>query len=94
MYPAAFEYLEPQRLQQAVDFLAQLGEDARILAGGQSLIPLMKLRLARPKYLIDLNRVTGLNYVQERGGCLAIGALTRHTDIETSPLVREKIPLI
>ena len=76
MYPAAFEYLEPQSLQEAVDFLARLGEDARILAGGQSLIPLMKLRLARPKYLIDLNRVAGLSYVEEREGCLMIGALT------------------
>ena len=94
MYPAAFEYLEPQSLQEAVDFLAQLGEDARILAGGQSLIPLMKLRLARPKYLIDLNRVAGLSYVEEREGCLVIGALTRHADIESSFLVREKIPLM
>jgi carbon-monoxide dehydrogenase medium subunit len=81
-------------LQEAVDFLAQLGEDARILAGGQSLIPLMKLRLARPKYLIDLNRVAGLSYVEEREGCLMIGALTRHADIESSALVREKIPLM
>ena len=94
MYPAAFEYLEPQSLQEAVDFLAQRGEDARILAGGQSLIPLMKLRLARPKYLIDLNRVAGLSYVEEREGCLMIGALTRHADIESSALVREKIPLM
>ena len=94
MYPAAFEYLEPQSLQEAVDFLCPAGEDARILAGGQSLIPLMKLRLARPKYLIDLNRVAGLNYVQEREGCLMIGALTRHADIESSPLVRAKIPLM
>jgi len=94
MYPAAFEYLEPQSLQEAVNFLARLGEDARILAGGQSLIPLMKLRLARPKYLIDLNRVAGLSYVEEREGCLMIGALTRHADIESSPLVREKIPLM
>ena len=94
MYPAAFEYLEPQSLQDAVDFLARLGEDARILAGGQSLIPLMKLRLARPKYLIDLNRVAGLSYVEEREGCLMIGALTRHADIESSPLVRAKIPLM
>ena len=94
MYPAAFEYLEPQSLQEAVDFLARLGEDARILAGGQSLIPLMKLRLARPKYLIDLNRVAGLSHVEEREGCLMIGALTRHADIESSPLVRAKIPLM
>ena len=94
MYPAAFEYLEPQSLQEAVDFLARLGEDARILAGGQSLIPLMKLRLARPKYLIDLNRVAGLSYVEEREGCLMIGALTTHADIESSPLVCEKIPMM
>lgn len=94
MYPAAFEYLEPTSLQQAVDFLGQRGEDARILAGGQSLIPLMKLRLARPKYLIDLNRVAGLNSIEERDGCLVIGALARHADIESSPFVRAKIPLI
>lgn len=94
MYPAAFEYLEPTSLQQAVDFLAQRGDDARILAGGQSLIPLMKLRLARPKFLIDLNRVAGLNAIEERDGCLVIGALARHADIENSPLVRAKIPLI
>jgi carbon-monoxide dehydrogenase medium subunit len=94
VYPAAFEYLAPTSLQHAVDFLAERGEDARILAGGQSLIPLMKLRLARPKYLIDLNRVAGLNAIDERGGCLIIGALARHADIESSPLVRAKIPLI
>lgn len=94
MYPAAFEYLEPTSLQQAVEFLAQRGDDARILAGGQSLIPLMKLRLARPSYLIDLNRVAGLNSIEERDGCLVIGALARHADIESSPLVRAKIPLI
>jgi carbon-monoxide dehydrogenase medium subunit len=81
-------------LQQAVDFLAQRGEDARILAGGQSLIPLMKLRLARPKYLIDLNRVAGLNDIEERDDCLVIGALARHADIESSSLVRARIPLI
>ncbi|HLN85152.1 MAG TPA: xanthine dehydrogenase family protein subunit M [Candidatus Limnocylindrales bacterium] len=94
MYPAAFEYLAPTNLQQAVEFIAQRGEDARILAGGQSLIPLMKLRLARPKFLIDLNHVAGLNHIEERDGCLVIGALARHADIESSPLLRAKIPLI
>lgn len=94
MYPAAFEYLEPTSLQQAVAFLAERGEDARILAGGQSLVPLMKLRLARPKYLIDLNRVAGLNRIEERDGCLVIGALARHADIESSPQVHKTIPLI
>ena len=94
MYPAAFEYLEPNSLQQAVAFLAERGDDARILAGGQSLVPLMKLRLARPKYLIDLNRVGGLDRIEERDGCLVIGALARHADIESAPLVRQRIPLI
>ena len=94
MYPAAFEYLEPTSLQQAVAFLAERGDDARILAGGQSLVPLMKLRLARPKYLIDLNRVAGLDRIEERDGCLIIGALARHADIESAPLVHRRIPLI
>jgi carbon-monoxide dehydrogenase medium subunit len=94
MYPVAFEYLEPRSLQEAAAFLQERGEDARVLAGGQSLVPLMKLRLARPKYLIDLNRVAGLSYIEERGDCLAIGALTRHADIEFSPLVRETAPLM
>jgi aerobic carbon-monoxide dehydrogenase medium subunit len=94
VYPAAFEYLEPTSLQQAVTFLAEHGDDARILAGGQSLVPLMKLRLARPKFLIDLNRVAGLNHIEERDGCLVIGALARHSDIESAPVVHRTIPLI
>ncbi|MGH7847211.1 MAG: FAD binding domain-containing protein [Candidatus Binatia bacterium] len=94
MYPAAFEYLEPRTLQEAVELLRQWGEDARILAGGQSLVPLMKLRLARPRYLIDLNRVPGLSYIKEENGRLRIGALTRHAEIEEAKPVREKIPLM
>jgi carbon-monoxide dehydrogenase medium subunit len=81
-------------LQQAVAFLAERGENARILAGGQSLVPLMKLRLTRPKYLIDLNRVAGLDRIEERDGCLVIGALARHADIESAPLIAQKIPMI
>jgi carbon-monoxide dehydrogenase medium subunit len=94
LYPAAFEYLEPTSLQQAVGFLAERGEDARILAGGQSLVPLMKLRLARPKFLIDLNRVVGLERIEVRDGSLVLGALARHADIEASPIVRRTVPLI
>jgi aerobic carbon-monoxide dehydrogenase medium subunit len=94
VYPAAFDYLEPKSLQEAVELLRRWGEDARVLAGGQSLIPLMKLRLARPKYLIDLNRVPGLSYIREQDGCLLIGALTRHAEIEASPVVRSKVPLM
>jgi carbon-monoxide dehydrogenase medium subunit len=94
MYPVAFEYLEPRTLQEAVELLVERGDDARLLAGGQSLIPLMKLRLARPKYLIDLNRISGLSYITEDAGSLVIGALARHIEIERSPLVRERIPLL
>jgi carbon-monoxide dehydrogenase medium subunit len=94
MYPAAFDYLAPSNLQEAVKLLRQWGEDARVLAGGQSLIPLMKLRLARPKYLIDLNRIPGLSYIKEQDGWLLIGALTRHAEVEASPLVRDRIPLM
>jgi carbon-monoxide dehydrogenase medium subunit len=94
VYPAELEYLEPKNLQEAVALLVQRGEDARILAGGQSLIPLMKLRLARPTYLIDLNRVPGLSYIKEQDGSLRIGALTRHAEIEESLLVQQKVPLM
>ncbi len=94
MYPVEFEYLQPSNLQEAVKLLQQRGEDARILAGGQSLIPLMKLRLARPRYLIDLNGVSGLNYIKKENGHLLIGALTRHAEIEASSLVRQEVPLM
>lgn len=94
MYPVAFDYLEPRTLQEAVELLGKWGENARILAGGQSLIPLMKLRIARPRYLIDLNRIPGLSYIREQDGCVHIGALTRHVEIEESSVVREKIPIM
>jgi aerobic carbon-monoxide dehydrogenase medium subunit len=94
VYPAPFEYIEPTSLQEAVELLSKYGESARILAGGQSLIPLMKLRLARPQYLIGLNRVPALSYIKENNGWLLIGALTRHVEIEESSIVQKKIPLM
>lgn len=94
MHPVPFEYLEPRSLQEVVELLSKYGESGRILAGGQSLIPLMKLRLARPKYLIGLNRVPGLSYIKEHDGWILIGALTRHAEIEESGIVQEKIPLM
>jgi aerobic carbon-monoxide dehydrogenase medium subunit len=94
MIPPAFEYLRPKTIPEALAFLERYGDDAKILSGGQSLIPMMKLRLARPSFLIDLNRISGLAYIKEDGGFLKIGGLTREADIESSPLVRMKYPLL
>src|SRR5579864_61532 len=94
MIPPAFEYLRPKTLPEAVGLLQQHGDDAKILSGGQSLIPMMKLRLARPSHLIDINRIAGLSYIKEEGGFLKIGGLTREAEIEASDLVRTKYPLL
>ena len=74
MIPAAFEYLRPKTIPEAIGLLQQYGEDAKILSGGQSLIPMMKFRLARPAYLVDINRISGLTYIREEDGYLKIGA--------------------
>jgi len=94
MIPPAFEYLRPKTLPEAVGLLQQHGDDAKILSGGQSLIPMMKLRLARPSHLIDINRIAGLSYIKEEGGFLKIGGLTREAEVEASELVRTKYPLL
>jgi carbon-monoxide dehydrogenase medium subunit len=94
MIPPAFEYLRPKTIPEAVALLQQHGEDAKILSGGQSLIPMMKLRIARPAYLIDINRIAGLSYVKEEGGFLKIGGLTREAELEASPLVHSKYPIL
>ena len=94
MIPPAFEYLRPKTIPEAVAFLKQYGDDAKILSGGQSLIPLMKLRIARPAYLIDINRISGLSYIKEEAGFLKIGGLTREADLEASALIRSKYPVI
>jgi len=94
MIPPAFEYLRPQTIPEAISLLQQHGEDAKILSGGQSLIPMMKLRLARPAFLVDINRIAGLAYIKEEGGFLKIGALTREADLEASPLIQSKYPII
>ncbi len=80
MIPGAFDYVAPGTLPEAIALLQQHGEDAKILAGGHSLIPLMKLRLAQPAYLIDINKIAGLAYIKEVGGELRIGALTRESE--------------
>ncbi len=94
MIPAAFEYHAPTSIGEALELLARLGEDAKILSGGQSLIPLMKLRLAAPRHLIDINGIPGLAYVREADGALRIGALTRESELEDSALVRTRYPLL
>jgi carbon-monoxide dehydrogenase medium subunit len=94
MIPPAFEYLTPKTIPEAIALLQQHGEDAKILSGGQSLIPMMKLRIARPGYLIDINRISGLSYIKEEGGFLKIGGLTREAELEASPLIRSKYPII
>ena len=94
MIPGAFEYHSPSSLGEATALLARLGDDAKVLSGGQSLIPLMKLRLATPRHLIDINGLPGLAYVREDGGALRIGGLTREADLEESDVVRRRYPLL
>ena len=92
MIPAGFDYVQPKTLDEALAALAS--PDAKVLAGGHSLIPAMKLRLAQPKTVVDLGRVGDLSYVHEHGEQLAIGAMTTHYDIESSALLAEKCPLM
>ena len=94
MIPPSFEYFRPKTISEAVTLLQQHGDEAKILSGGQSLIPMMKLRLARPGFLIDINRITGLSYIKEDGGFLKIGGLTREAELEASPLIRSKYAII
>ena len=94
MIPPTFDYLQPKTIPEAIALLQQYGDDAKILSGGQSLIPMMKLRLARPAYLIDINRIAGLSYVKEENGHLKIGGLTREAELESSPLIRSRYPII
>ncbi|HET7208374.1 MAG TPA: xanthine dehydrogenase family protein subunit M [Terriglobales bacterium] len=93
MYPRAFHYHRAGSLKEAVTMLAQLGEEAKLLAGGQSLIPLMKLRFASPKHLVDLNFIPGTSYIKEDKSGIRFGALTRHAEIENSELAA-KIPIV
>ena len=94
MYPAVFEYLKPSNISEAIALLRQHGEDAKLLAGGQSLVPMMKLRIARPKVLIDIHRISDLNYIREETGQIRCGAMIRHVQIEESELIRSKIPML
>jgi aerobic carbon-monoxide dehydrogenase medium subunit len=94
MIPAAFEYHAPSTIDEATALLTKLGEDAKVLSGGQSLIPLMKLRLASPAHLVDINAIPGLSGIREADGFLRIGALTRESELEESEIVRNRYPLL
>ncbi len=94
MKPAPFEYFDPTTKKEIFKLLDELGEDAKLLAGGQSLLPMMNFRLARPKYLIDINNIQNLDDIREDKGHIHIGALTRETTIETSDLIKSRIPIL
>ena len=94
MIPPSFTYVRASSVDEALQLAAEHGEDAKYLAGGQSLLPLMKLHFARPGVLIDLGRVTELSYLRDEGTYVAIGALTRHHDVATSALLLSDIPLL
>jgi aerobic carbon-monoxide dehydrogenase medium subunit len=94
MFPAPFEYYRAQSTEDALDALARYGEDARVLAGGQSLIPAMRFRLARPSALIDINAIAEIDYLRESDGALAIGAAARDYALETSDLVGDRYALL
>jgi aerobic carbon-monoxide dehydrogenase medium subunit len=94
MIPAAFDYQRATSVDEAVGLLTEHGDDAKLLAGGHSLLPLMRLRLAMPAVLVDIGRIGDLSYVQENGDTVRIGALTRHHDLERSGVLRERVPLL
>jgi carbon-monoxide dehydrogenase medium subunit len=94
MIPPVFEYLRPATIPEAVSLLQLHGDDSKILSGGHSLIPMMKLRLARPSWLVDINHIPGLAYIREEGGYLKIGGLTREAELEESDLIRSKFPIL
>jgi carbon-monoxide dehydrogenase medium subunit len=94
MIPAAFDYARAGSADEALSLLRQHGDEAKLLAGGHSLLPLMKLRLATPSVLVDIGRLADLSYVRDDGEVVAVGALTRHHDVVGSELLREQVPLL
>jgi carbon-monoxide dehydrogenase medium subunit len=94
MKPAPFDYVSPSTVEAAIEALVASDGEGKVLAGGQSLLPLLNFRMARPTVLVDLNRIEGLSYIEDRGDRIAIGALTRHRELEHSPLIAAKLPVI
>ena len=93
MIPANFDYEAPSSIREAISLLEQYGEDAKILSGGHSLLPMMKLRLASPGCLIDINNIAGLDYIKEEEGIVKIGALVRESDVEYSDILKKYFPV-
>jgi carbon-monoxide dehydrogenase medium subunit len=94
MIPGSFEYYAPRSLSDAIKFLAEHRDDVKIISGGQSLLPLMKMRLSKPGYVVDIGRIPGLNTITEQGDHLVVGALVTHAEIEDSDLLKLKCPLL
>jgi carbon-monoxide dehydrogenase medium subunit len=92
--PAAFDYVRARSAADAISLLAEHGDEAKVLAGGHSLVPLMKLRLATPSVLVDVGRLDDLKYIRDEGDHVAIGALTRHRDVEVSDVLRRDVPIL
>ena len=94
MIPAPFDYKRASSAAEAISLVGEYGDDAKFLAGGHSLLPLMKLRLAQPSVLVDIARIKDLSYIRDEGNHIAIGAMTRHMDVEKSPIVLQHLPLL
>ncbi|HEY6002118.1 MAG TPA: xanthine dehydrogenase family protein subunit M [Anaeromyxobacter sp.] len=94
MIPPSFDYHAPQTLREAIELLGRYGDEAKVLSGGQSLLPMLKLRLAQPAHLVDIGKIPGLEYVEEKDGVLAIGGRTREAALERSEIVRSRYPLL
>ena len=94
MKPAAFNYIAPNSLEAAVDAIAAANGDGKVLAGGQSLMPLLNFRMTRPTVVVDLMHIPGMSFIELRGNAVAIGAMTRHADLEFSDLVAQKLPVM
>ena len=94
MIPATFEYERAQSVEEAIDVLGRYGEEAKLLAGGQSLLPFMKLRFARPSALVDIGRIEDLSYVRDDGDRIGVGALTTHEDVHRDGLLKDQCPLL
>jgi carbon-monoxide dehydrogenase medium subunit len=92
--PAQFDYVRAESAEEAINLIGQHGDEAKFIAGGHSLLPLMKLRLAQPTVLVDIGRLSDLSYIREDGDMIAIGAMTRHMDVENSPVLKEHAPLL
>jgi carbon-monoxide dehydrogenase medium subunit len=92
--PAAFDYVRAESAEEAISLIGQHGDEAKFIAGGHSLLPMMKLRLAQPSVLIDIGRLSDLSYIRDDGDQIAIGAMTRHMDVETSDVLRQHVPLL